>query len=207
MVPDGVAATITVCLQYMSSHRAHDVVPTLNQRHWRWFNVATTSCAQWETSVFSSTAVWQPTGIGHTTLTRWINVIDTSQQRRVPSGILYSAKPKYSYCLPPKYTVTALLVLVLLVQFIRRGLDTVWPPRPLSSVLSAREWTDAEVSSGVDYTHRIDPAGRWRSWNRCCSSEGQTLIQRRLHPNRHTTLLRRWINVAITSCAQWDCGW
>ena len=29
------------------SHSAHDVVATLNQRHWRWFNVATTSCAQW----------------------------------------------------------------------------------------------------------------------------------------------------------------
>ena len=26
----------------------HDVVATLNQRHWRWFNVATTSCDQWE---------------------------------------------------------------------------------------------------------------------------------------------------------------
>ena len=29
------------------SHWAHDVVATLNQRHWRWFNVATTSCPQW----------------------------------------------------------------------------------------------------------------------------------------------------------------
>ena len=25
----------------------HDVVATLNQRHWRWFNVAATSCARW----------------------------------------------------------------------------------------------------------------------------------------------------------------
>ena len=29
----------------------HDVVATLNQRHWRWFNVATTSFAQWEENV------------------------------------------------------------------------------------------------------------------------------------------------------------
>ena len=29
------------------AHWAHDVVATLNQRHWRWFNVATTSCDQW----------------------------------------------------------------------------------------------------------------------------------------------------------------
>ena len=28
------------------SHWAHDVVATLNQRQWRWFNVATTSCDQ-----------------------------------------------------------------------------------------------------------------------------------------------------------------
>ena len=28
------------------SHWAHDVAATLN--HWRWFNVATTSCAQWD---------------------------------------------------------------------------------------------------------------------------------------------------------------
>ena len=27
------------------SHRARDVVATLNQRQWRWFNVVTTSCA------------------------------------------------------------------------------------------------------------------------------------------------------------------
>ena len=27
--------------------RAHDVVATLNQRQWRWFNVTTTSCVQW----------------------------------------------------------------------------------------------------------------------------------------------------------------
>ena len=31
-----------------TTHWAHDVVATLN--HWRWFNVATTSCAQWEDS-------------------------------------------------------------------------------------------------------------------------------------------------------------
>ena len=34
----------------MYSHRAHDVVVTMNQRQWRSFNVATTSCAQWVTS-------------------------------------------------------------------------------------------------------------------------------------------------------------
>ena len=28
-------------------NRTHNVVTTLNQRQWRWFNVATTSCAQW----------------------------------------------------------------------------------------------------------------------------------------------------------------
>ena len=33
-----------------STQWAHDVVATLNQRHWRWFNVATTSCAQWVVS-------------------------------------------------------------------------------------------------------------------------------------------------------------
>ena len=27
---------------------AHDVVPTLNQRQWRWLNGATTSCAWWD---------------------------------------------------------------------------------------------------------------------------------------------------------------
>ena len=30
------------------NHWAHGVVATLNQRHWRWFNVVTTSCVQWE---------------------------------------------------------------------------------------------------------------------------------------------------------------
>ena len=29
-------------------HWAHDVSATLNQRQWRWFNVAITSCAKWE---------------------------------------------------------------------------------------------------------------------------------------------------------------
>ena len=29
-------------------HSAHDVVATLNQRNWRWYNVAITSCAQWD---------------------------------------------------------------------------------------------------------------------------------------------------------------
>ena len=28
---------------------AHDVAATLNQRQWRWFNVAATSCAKWDT--------------------------------------------------------------------------------------------------------------------------------------------------------------
>ena len=28
--------------------QAHKVVAGLNQRHWRWFNVAITSCAQWD---------------------------------------------------------------------------------------------------------------------------------------------------------------
>ena len=30
-----------------AAHRSHDAVATLNQRRRRWFNVATTSCAQW----------------------------------------------------------------------------------------------------------------------------------------------------------------
>ena len=30
-----------------STHWAHDVAAMLNQRHWRWFNVAITSCAKW----------------------------------------------------------------------------------------------------------------------------------------------------------------
>ena len=30
------------------SHWAHDVIATLNQPQWRWFNVAITSCAQWD---------------------------------------------------------------------------------------------------------------------------------------------------------------
>ena len=29
------------------THWAHDVFATLNQRQWRWFNAAKTSCAQW----------------------------------------------------------------------------------------------------------------------------------------------------------------
>ena len=32
-------------------HGAHDVVATLNQRRWRWFNIATESCAQLGTAV------------------------------------------------------------------------------------------------------------------------------------------------------------
>ena len=32
----------------LGSPMAHDVVAPLNQRQWRWSNVATTSCAQWE---------------------------------------------------------------------------------------------------------------------------------------------------------------
>ena len=31
----------------LPTHWAHDVVATLNQRQWRWFNVATTCCGQW----------------------------------------------------------------------------------------------------------------------------------------------------------------
>ena len=34
------------------SHWGHDVVATLNQRQWRWFNVATTSCPQWVSLAF-----------------------------------------------------------------------------------------------------------------------------------------------------------
>ena len=32
---------------YNSTHWSHDVVATLNQRQWCWFNVVTASCAQW----------------------------------------------------------------------------------------------------------------------------------------------------------------
>ena len=32
---------------FSATHREHDVVVTLNQRHWHWFNVAPTPCAQW----------------------------------------------------------------------------------------------------------------------------------------------------------------
>ena len=31
-----------------SCHTTHGVAVTLNRRQWRWFNVATTSCAQWD---------------------------------------------------------------------------------------------------------------------------------------------------------------
>ena len=31
-----------------TSYMAHDVAATLNQRHWRWFLVATTSCVRWD---------------------------------------------------------------------------------------------------------------------------------------------------------------
>ena len=34
----------------LHTHLAHDVLAPLNQRRWRWFNVATTSCAQWVSS-------------------------------------------------------------------------------------------------------------------------------------------------------------
>ena len=65
------------------SHWVHDVVATLNQRQWRWFDVATTSCAQCKLSPW----LLEPE---HTTLLRrWINVSDvdsTSQQRRVARG-------------------------------------------------------------------------------------------------------------------------
>ena len=35
----------------ITSHWAHAVVATLNRHQWRWFSVATTSCAQWVNSV------------------------------------------------------------------------------------------------------------------------------------------------------------
>ena len=46
---------VTLCCQFITytyfssvaTHWAHDVVATMNQRHWRWFNVATTSCVLW----------------------------------------------------------------------------------------------------------------------------------------------------------------
>ena len=48
------AKQLFICIQILVlhftrvSHWTHDVVAMLNQRHWRWFNVATTSCVQWE---------------------------------------------------------------------------------------------------------------------------------------------------------------
>ena len=38
---------ILVTVRAVYTHWAHDIVATLNQRHWRWFNLRTTSCAQW----------------------------------------------------------------------------------------------------------------------------------------------------------------
>ena len=38
---------INILLDAHYSHWTHDAVATLNQRHLRWFNVATASCAQW----------------------------------------------------------------------------------------------------------------------------------------------------------------
>ena len=35
-------------------HWTHDVVATLNQRHWRWFNVAPMLCVQWVVSTRDS---------------------------------------------------------------------------------------------------------------------------------------------------------
>ena len=55
----------------VGSHWAHEVVATMNQRHWRWFNVVTTSCAQWNV----------PTQCSMSTR-RCCDVI----QHRVPSG-------------------------------------------------------------------------------------------------------------------------
>ena len=41
-----------LCFLYIfcrvQTHWAHDVVTTLNQRQWRWFNVVTTSCVRWK---------------------------------------------------------------------------------------------------------------------------------------------------------------
>ena len=38
-------------------HGEHDVITTLNQRQWRWFNVAITWCAHWEISC-PATVTW-----------------------------------------------------------------------------------------------------------------------------------------------------
>ena len=49
LVVIGIRCT-AICLLDMHvteySHQTHDIVATLNQRHWRWFNVATTPCVQ-----------------------------------------------------------------------------------------------------------------------------------------------------------------
>ena len=40
------SVTCPICV-WVSTHWAHDAIVTLDQRHWRWFNIATTSCSQW----------------------------------------------------------------------------------------------------------------------------------------------------------------
>ena len=41
------------------THWAHDVVATLNRRHWSWFNVATTLCSRWEVPLKPLTPSWR----------------------------------------------------------------------------------------------------------------------------------------------------
>ena len=65
-------------LNRRSTWRWYYVALMLSQRHWHWFNVATTSCAQWESNIRRTSF-----STGHTTLFwRWIDVDSITLLRR-----------------------------------------------------------------------------------------------------------------------------
>ena len=61
----------------ISSHWAQDFVATMNQRQWRWFNVATTSCAKWVSlyNISANRRHWTNVGPPSTTSAQhWTNI-------------------------------------------------------------------------------------------------------------------------------------
>ena len=75
--------TLTLFLIYLSSssQQPKEIYPislgtqhclTLNQRQWRWLNVATTTCAQWDVVSMLAQHLWLKSIIGETTRVWWV---------------------------------------------------------------------------------------------------------------------------------------
>ena len=96
--------------QVTLTHRAHCVAATLNQRHWRWFNVATSPCSRWGPTVCDALPTSKEHRISVSCPPGRI-IAQEKEDLYWAHATLLPCKPKMLYLLPAQVMSSCILIL------------------------------------------------------------------------------------------------